>query len=552
MRTGAKPDRADVLIVGSGMGGAPVAKVLAEAGIKVVCLEQGGWVNAADYPHESRDWEIQRMLGRWSTNPNVRGLPEDYPVTGDSVRPLMYNAVGGSTIHYTGCWPRFRPSDFRKGTEHGESPDWPLTYEDLAPYYEMNDLEMGIAGIPGDPAYPPRGPRQTAPIPPGPLSRAACRGFERLGWHWWPFDTAVITSDYGGRTACNYCGNCQSGCPRKSIGSTDVTYWPKAIASGAELQPNCRVQQITVDERGRAKGAVYVDRATGLWHEQEADVVVVACNGIGTPRLLLNSASALFRDGLANGSGQVGRNLMHHALALVELWVEEPLDSHKGIICAPSYSAEFAETDVRRGFLNGLTLVINTTNGPGYQAAGGHSRHRAPWGAGHHPWFREHFDHVISVLVQGEDLPCPDNRVTLDAEQTDGDGIPAPHVEYRLHPNDRKLLDFGVERSLELGEAVGAFDMAVQRHSSATHDYQPPAWHLLGTCRMGDGAGDSVTNRWHQAWDVPNLYICDGSSLVTGGAVNPTSTIGALAVRCAHHLRDNFATLRRATKTTAD
>jgi choline dehydrogenase-like flavoprotein len=551
-RQGATPPRSDVLIIGSGMGGAAVAKTLAEVGITVVCLEQGPWVGPADYPHSARDWEIQRTSGRWSTNPNVRRLPQDYPVTGDSVQPLMYNAVGGSTIHYTGCWPRFRPSDFRKGIEHGLAPDWPLTYEDLALFYEINDREMGIAGIAGDPAYPPREARQTRPVPPGKTSRMAARGFERLRWHWWPFDTAIITEDYDGRQACNNCGNCQSGCPRKSIASTDVTYWPKAIRHGADLRANCRVEEITVDVRGRATGATYIDRATHTRYHQAADVVVVACNGIGTPRLLLNSQSALFAHGLANSSGQVGRNLMHHGLAIVELWVDELLDSHKGVICAPSYTAEFAETDPGRGCVNGLTLLINRSNGAGYQAMGSHSAHVAPWGAGHHRWFKDHFDHVISVVVQTEDLPSPNNRVTLDPHVTDDDGIPAPHVEYTLQPNDRTLIDFGIARALDLGAAINAFDTSVQTFKTPLRSYRPPAWHLMGTCRMGSDPETSVTNKWHQAWDVPNLYICDGSSLVTGGAVNPTSTIGALAVRCGYHLRDNFATLRAATKTLAE
>jgi choline dehydrogenase-like flavoprotein len=291
---------------------------------------------------------------------------------------------------------------------------------------------------------------------------------------------------------------------------------------------------------------------TGIRYHQTADVVVVACNGIGTPRLLLNSRSSAFPHGLANSSDQVGRNLMHHGLSVVEIWVDEPLDSHMGVICAPSYSAEFAETDVRRGCVNGLTLLINRSNAAGYQALGSHSAHVAPWGHDHHRWFKDHFDHVVTVIVQTEDLPSPHNRVTLDPAITDSDGIPAPHVEYTLHPNDRKLVDFGIDRALDLADAMDAFDTVAQRFRTPDREYQPPAWHLLGTCRMGDDPETSVTNKWHQAWDVPNLFICDGSSLVTSGPVNPTSTIGALAVRCAHHLRDNFAELRGATKTLPD
>jgi choline dehydrogenase-like flavoprotein len=243
---------------------------------------------------------------------------------------------------------------------------------------------------------------------------------------------------------------------------------------------------------------------------------------------------------------------LHHGIGLVDCYVEERLDSHMGAISSPLYSAEFAETDPARGCVNGVSLLTCRSNGAGYQALGGHAGPRAPWGPGHHAWFRRHFDHVLSILVYTEDLPLPNNRVTLDPDVADSDGIPAPHIEYSLHPNDRKLLDFGIARALELAEAIGAFETYIQTYKAPTRPYQPPAWHLLGTCRMGDDPATSVTNKWHQSWDVPNLYICDGSSMVTCASINPTSTIGAMAVRCAMHLRDNFATLRGAPRTLAD
>jgi choline dehydrogenase-like flavoprotein len=552
LRVGANPDPVDVLVIGAGMGGAAISKILAEAGLSVVCLEQGPWVQPDQRPHSSPNYEIQRTSGSWHTSPNVRGFAHDYPVTGDSVLPLMYNGVGGSTVHFTGTWPRYRPSDFRRGTEHGLCPDWPITYEDLHPFYAINDREMGIAGLAGDPSYPAREARQTPPVPPGRTGQIAARGFEKLGWHWWPCDMAVITQQYDGRTPCNNCGNCQSGCPHGSIANTAVTYWPKALRAGADLRPNCRVEEITVDQEGRATGAAYIDRLTGTRYRQRADIVVVCCNGIGTPRLLLASRSGKYPDGLANSSDQVGRNLMHHGIALVEHWVPERLDSHMGVMSAPCFSMEFAETDPARGAVNGIALVICRNNGAGFQAMGSLTANVAPWGKDHHRWFKEHFDHVLGVLVYSEDLPMPENRVTLDPLVKDSDGIPAPHVAYTLHPNDRKLLDFGVERAMELGRAIGAFESKVQRYATPTRDYQPPAWHLLGTCRMGDDPAASVTNKWHQSWDIANLYICDGSSVVTSASINPTSTIGALAVRCAHHLRDHFAELRQATRTTAE
>lgn len=544
-RAQSRRERADVLIVGAGVGSAITAMVLAEAGLRVVCLEQGEWIRPTDHPHASPDWEWQRLT-RWNTAPNVRRLPADYPIDTEDERTLMWNAVGGSTIVYTATWPRFRPSDFRKGTEHGLAPDWPITYEDLAPYYDAVDQIVGVSGWLGDPAIPPRGPFTCKPLPPGPLGRVVARGFDRLGWHWWPMPCAIISEDFQGRPACNNCGNCQSGCWRGSLNDVSLTIWPRALTAGVELRTHARVERIETDGNRRVTGAVYIDLMTGIQHFQAADVVVIACNGVGTPRLLLNSASGQFPNGLANSSDQVGRNLMHHVLAIVEIWVDEVLDSHKGIVSAALICEEFAETDTRRGFVNGLTIHIARLNGAGYQALGSHSGNVAPWGTGHHEWFRKHFGHGFCALVVGDDLPRPENRVMLSPDKTDDSGIPAPRIEYKVCENDRRLIRFGIDRALELAQALDAFDVKVNDFVLPGKGYTPPAWHLLGTCRMGSSPDDSVVTKWHQTWDVPNLYIIDGSVLPTGGAVNPTSTISALALRAAIHLRDRFAEARRA------
>jgi 2-methyl-1,2-propanediol dehydrogenase len=542
-------DAADVLVIGAGAAGAVMSTVLAEAGLNVVCLEQGPWWRPEDHPHHRADWEWQRASS-WSTAVNTRQLANDYPVDTSDENTLMWSGVGGSTVVYTATWPRFRPSDFRKGTEHGLAPDWPFAYEDLAPYYDRSDAACGVSGWLGDPAMPARAPFQTRPLPPGPIGPVVARGYDKLGWHYWPMPCAIIAEPYAGRRACNNCGACQSGCAHGALNDFSVTHWPRAIAAGCDLRPNARVERIETDASGRATGAVYVDRMTGTRHFQPAELVVVSCNGVGTPRLLLLSESNQHRHGLANSSDQVGRNLMHHVLGMVEMWVDQPLESHKGVVSAVWISHEFAETDARRGFVNGLTLHTCRINGAGYQALGSHSGNRAPWGRGHHDWFRSHFDHGFACLVVGDDLPLPGNRVTLSPTLRDSSGLPAPHIAYRLHDNDEKLIRFGIERAKDLAAAIGAFDVKVNDYRQ-TGEYRPPAWHLLGTARLGDDPATSVTNQWHQAWDCPNLYIVDGSSLPTGAAVNPTSTITALALRAAEHLRDGFRTLRGATRTAA-
>ena len=183
-------------------------------------------------------------------------------------------------------------------------------------------------------------------------------------------------------------------------------------------------------------------------------------------------------------------------------------------------------------------------NGAGFQAHGSHSGNVAPWGEEHHRWFRDHFGYGFGVLLVGDDLPMADNRVTLSDSLTDADGLPAPRIAYKLHPNDERMMDFAVDRALEFAAAVDAVDVKVNHCTVPGRGYAPPAWHLLGTCRLGTDPADSVVNQWGQSWEVPNLYLMDGSVLPTGGAVNPTSTIGALALRHAAHLRDRFAEAR--------
>jgi choline dehydrogenase-like flavoprotein len=519
-------NKADVVVIGSGAAGAAVTKRLTDLGAKVVCLEQGDWVKPDEYPSARPDWEIALRRGPFHFSPNVRRRPEDYPVVTSGGHPpnvLMFNAVGGSTIHYTAHFPRFHPSDFRVKTLDGVADDWPISYKDLEPYYDMNDREMGVAGLAGDPANPPRVARPTPALPLGILGETIGRGFDKLGWHWWVSDNAIISSAYEGRPPCELHGKCMFGCPIGSKASTDVTYWPKALRKGAALKTWARVREITVNAEGRANGVLYYDRQGNL-HEQLARVVVVSCNGIGTPRLLLNSKSRLFPQGLANSSGLVGRNFMLHPFRFLEGLFEQPIDGHDGPFGIPAYSQQFYESDLKRGFVRGYMLMLERSFGPLHHAWGSFVDQPLPWGAAHHGAMRRRFPHVIRVTVLGEDLPQDANRVELDPQVRDSSGIPAPHVVYTYSENSLQMLEHArgtARQALEAAGAVEILDSGVIQ----------PAFHLLGTARMGSEPRSSVVNLWHQAHDVRNLFIVDGSSFTTSAAVNPTSTIGALALR---------------------
>jgi choline dehydrogenase-like flavoprotein len=515
-------DPADVIVIGSGAAGAAVSWRLATKGARVVCLEQGDWVKPEEFPSAQPEVEVQLRRGRFHLSPNVRHRPEDYPVKATSfdVNVMMFNGVGGSTVHWEGHFPRLHPSDFRVRSLDGEADDWPLGYEDLEPYYDLNDRMMGVSGEAGDPANPPRSRRPLPPLPLGRRGEVVARGFEKLGWHWWPSDNAVASRDYDGRKGCDFRGFCNFGCVRRAKASVDVCYWPKAIAAGAVLETRARALEITLDGRGRVRGVVYEDDR-GNRREELGHVVVVCANGVGTPRLLLSSRSKLFPDGLANQDGLVGRNLMLHPAWGVDGIFDERVDGHVGPTGNPLFSQQFYETDPGRGFLRGYTMVLYGSAGPLELAL-----LNVPWGADHQAAMRRRFGHQVSIVIMGEDLPEVGNRVELDPDATDSSGMAGARVAYRYGENSLRLLRHGAAMARRVLEAAGATE--IHESSSPTHFA-----HLLGTARMGRDPKTSVVNAWNQAHAVPNLFVVDGSSFTTSAGVNPTSTIGALALRAA-------------------
>jgi choline dehydrogenase-like flavoprotein len=522
--------RADVLIVGAGPTGAVAAKRFAEAGMRVVVLEQGDWPDYSQARADHADYEL--TAGRnWSANPNRRQAAADYPVSdGDSdIAAVMYNAVGGSSVLFAAHWQRNMPSDFRVRTLDGVADDWPLTYEDLEPYYEQVENDFGISGLAGDPAFPPgKGP----PLPPAPLGsmgRRVAKAHNELGWHWWPAPNAIATRPYGELKQCTQRGTCMWGCVEGAKGSVDRTHWPGNVARGVQLVTGARVRKLEVNGGGLVTGAAYVDR-DGNERFQAADVTVIAANGIGTPRLLLLSACNHFPDGLANSSGLVGRRLMMHPFGTVVGLFDEDLGSTHGVWGQHLHCLEFYETDTRRGFVRGAKWGLQPTGGPISMTRAYPWGDNAIWGPGFHEGLRKRLGHSAMWGIIAEDLPDDDNRVTLDPLLTDGDGIPAPKITYRMSDNSYRLLEFHLAKAKESLEAAGAYETVVAPLIRET------GWHLLGTAKMGTDPATSVVDGWGKSHDVPNLYIFDGSIWPTSSGMNPTATIAALALRCADHL----------------
>lgn len=525
-------DPVDVLIVGAGASGAAVAWSLADTRMRILCLEQGDWPQSSTFPSTGRDWEA-RQSEDYSISPNRRELDADYPINDDDspIKVANYNGVGGGTVLYAGHFPRLHPSDFRVRSLDGVADDWPIDYRTLEPFYALNDEIMGVSSLAGDPAYPPK-PAVMSPIPLGETGEIFGRTMNRLGWHWWPSDSAISTQEYRGRAPCINLGHCGSGCAQGAKASTDVTYWPEAVRSRVEVRTRCRVSRIATNDDRMATGVYYFD-ADGQERFQPAEMVIMACNGIGTPRILLNSASELFPEGLANSSGLVGKNLMLHPYAQIRGHFDMPLDGYRGPpICV--WSMEFYETDPSRGFVRGYCYQFSRGLGPVRTAVTGLADSLIPWGGEHHAAFRRLFNRSAGMVSVCEDLPEEINRVTLDPHLRDKHGIPAPKITYRIGENTQRMLDHSVVRGVEILKAAGAHDITVKS------PLRYAGWHLMGTARMGTDPKRSVVNEWGRSHDVKNLFIVDGSVFVTSGGVNPTSTIQAVALYIADQIKSRI------------
>ncbi len=534
-------DPVDVVIVGSGASGAAAAWSLSrDSYLKIVCLEQGGVSDASKYPAHYPNWELSRN-GEASSKPSERNNPADYPID-DRNSPISianFNGFGGSTILYSGHFPRFHPSDFKVRSLDGVGDDWPFDYEDVELFFNENEQMMGIAGLVGDPAYP-EYKKLLPPVPMGPMGEKIGAAFNALGWHWWPSYSAINTRSHGDRGPCINLGPCNTGCAQGAKGSVDVTYWPVALRQGVEVRTNCAAYKIAMDNENNAKGVHYFDEK-GVRQFQEASVVILACSGIGTPRLLLNSKSSAFPDGLLNEHGNVGRNLMVHPLGYTEAVFDEDLKSSIGPHGCCILSQQFYETKADREFQRGYTMQVLRGAPPMETAVSGYMMRRIPLGPDHHKSFSKYFNKSIGIAVIAEDLPDPENRVELDPENCDAHGSPGAKVTYTLGDNTKKILSHGTSKSKEVLEQAGG------QVTSSFAPVRDTGWHLMGTARMGHDPKTSVVNAFGQGHGVRNLFVVDSSIFVTSGAVNPVATAQALTLKICDNLRNNLSELMRST-----
>jgi choline dehydrogenase-like flavoprotein len=539
-RTFSQSDTVDFVIVGSGSAGGIMAKELSTAGFSVVVLEQGPWRTAQDFRHdELATYFYNDLLPSTTDFPQTfRQSPDEKAeVPRNGPPPLLYSAgVGGSSVHFTANFWRFRPVDFRERSLHGSIDgtgfaDWPITYEELEPYYTRVDWEIGVSGAPG-PNDPPRS--RPYPLPPMPVKSSGVlleTGARALGLNAQPAPLAVLSQPFNGRNACVHCGYCMGyGCEMGAKSSTLAAMIPLAIDSGnCEIRPRSTVLRVETNAAGRATGVTYVD-ADGVERQQRAGAVILAANGAETPRLLLLSTSPRFPDGLANSSGLVGRYMMWNAHGDTFASFEHPLNEYKSVQ-ATRIIHDFYDSDPKRGFYGGGGLDGRLFPGPILFSAFNMPPDEPWWGQQYKDRLRDYYTRTMQVAAASTSLPVETNSITLDPDVKDVLGRPAMRATYRDHPDDLKMIAFLQERSREIMEAAGAKKVWGEPAPESTLGA-----HLLGTCRMGDDARTSVVDRYHRTHDVQNLFICDGSSFVTSGRGQPTMTIMALAFRASEHI----------------
>lgn len=540
-------EEVDFVIIGSGAAGGVLARELSTKGFHVVVLEQGEYRKAADFRHDELQVMFQNELLNhpgWNDPQTFRHNEKDTAINLQGQPPPAFYArgVGGSSVHFTANYWRFHQSDFNERSLLGPMQgtgfaDWPISYDELEPYYTRVDWECGVSGQPG-PFDAPRS--RPYPVPPLPVKSSGVlfeQGARAIGLHPQPAPMAILSKPHNGRPACLHCGFCMGfGCEANAKSSTLATMIPQAEASGrCEIRPLSTVFRIETNDRGRVTEVVYLD-AAGQEQAQKAKAVILSANGAETPRLLFLSESGRSPDGLANASGIVGKYLMGNGHSVTQAAFEHPLNEFKSVQVTRIVH-DFYENDASRGFYGGGGMdarpFLDST--PIMHALTGLPPGKPRWGREFKQMLRHYYTRKMTVLGSTTSVPLASNNITLDPLLKDDKGRTAIRMTYMDHADDLAMATFLQGKAVAILEAAGAAEIWREPVEGGTVQA-----HLLGTCRMGNDPTTSVVDKFHRAHDVPNLFICDGSSFVSSGRGQPTMTIQALAFRAAEHIA-NFA-----------
>jgi choline dehydrogenase-like flavoprotein len=540
MTRNAKPEKVDACIIGAGASGAAAAKVLTESGLRVVALEKGPWRTK-----ETFGGDELANVNRYNLWPDPQLNPRTVRTSVDDQAKVelfcpVPQMVGGGTVHWQGWLPRFTPEDFRLRSIAGDVPgttlaDWPISYDELEPYYDKIEWAFGVSGQAGANAY--EGWRSRGyPCPPMPQSRYAekfHKGCAELGWNSFPTPQAALSQPFDGRPPTVVSAFAQQhGDPTGTRSSALNVFIPRALATGRyDLRPESYVRELALDSAGRIRAAVYTD-ADGRTVEQEADAFILAGGAIESARLLLMSTSPRFPTGLANGSDLVGRNVTFHEYSASVGTFDDPIYAWAGGGYVSASSFQFYNHDSSRGFVSGGHIAAAGVGIP--LPINWHLPGSPTWGAEAKRIDRDYFNHSMAVAMVVHDMPRHDNRVELDDEVVDAWGLPVARITLEPHANDLAQGRYLIDRNAEILEAAGAKRVQKVYIDRITGNCS----HQHGTVRMGDDPAASVLNRWCRAHEVENLYAVDGGPFPTGTGANPTLTIMANAWRVAERIME--------------
>ena len=541
--------RVNAVVIGAGAAGGIVAKELATAGLSVVLLERGKWYTAADCRKDDLRNQRTTVLGN-AFGPEDDGNPRVIVDANGKSRIVVPSegsyqnnaaCVGGGTLSYGAQAWRYLPQDFRMRSTYGAPAgssleDWPISYDDLEPFYDKAEYEIGVSGdYSTTPFHAPR--RRDLPMPPLPPNREFAilePAAKRLGLH--PFHLPMLRNSvpYNGRGPCMRCRWCCGfACETDAKNGTQNTVIPIALNTGnCELRTQCMVKEVLTDDRGRATGVAYFDER-GRLQTQPADIVVVSSAAIESARLLLNSRSRLYPNGLGNRYDQVGRNLQgHHYTGAIGYFDFETYDD-----VGPG--ASIAVMDYNHGTpgLCGGGMLANEFIRLPIHMVGRMPPGTPSWGLAHKQAMRHWHKRSIIIMGPTQQIPSANGRITVDASVRDRFGLPVARIEGNVHPHTFDIGDVQARRAEAWLKEAGAINTS----QMAWHpDSVSAGQHQAGTCRMGNDPHSSVVNRNCQLHDVDNVFVIDGSVHVTNGGFNPVLTIMAVAYYASASLVRNW------------
>ncbi len=523
----AASEKVDVVIVGAGASGSVYAAVMAKQGKKVVVLEQGP------------DWQLSDLISSDIWGRRVK--PAGGPFTLEGRNPVSYGfqggwGVGGAALHYFANFPRLLPNDFKIKSEHGRAQDWPISYQDVAPYYDKVARDVGVSGdAKAEEIWRPAG--EPYPMPPMKTFRNGqvwLKGFEAVGIRMVPAAVGMNSTDYKGRPACIYDGWCHVGCPIGALANPLVTYLADAKKAGAEVRPSSTVTRVLTNSQGtRVTSVEYYDQKKER-QVQEASVVVLAAWAAQNPRMLLNSATDKHAKGLANSNGLVGKYMMTHFSSGTFAIFDEDVENHMGTTGAQYMSYDrYGKTSHKEGFGSSFIIAGAALKTSGL---GGFANARLDlFGADLQGFMKRAARGFTRIVAFGEELPNIENRIELVSDK-DEFSMPLAKIIHNYDKDAEAVWNANFDEGLEIAKATNAKEAWSARGNM-------PTIHLMGGTIMGPGSANSVVNSYGQTHEIPNLYLAGPGIFATAGASNPTYTIFALSLRGAEQLAAEWSTV---------